>query len=245
LQAGIGYRPGDRRACATGQSVTFAVVLRNVGKKKISLSHIEPVFMEWMPIVKNATGQRASVATGPLSLGEVPIVWRSLAPGQQIILGHPCFLLRPPGWRGEVVAPTIAVVPGRYQVSYSGLPVRLKDAKASTYTPATGWVELEVAAPAPAGAGDAVLARHNAWVKKCYEEVRKIKPGMTRADLRERFVPAGGLYKRTLRSYSYKPCPYFKISVTFEAVGGKDEKERPGDRIVRVSTPYFEDPLAE
>jgi hypothetical protein len=101
-------------------------------------------------------------------------------------------------------------------------------------------------APVPPGAGDAVLARHNAWVAGCYKEIRAIKPGMTRADLLKRFQPAGGLYRRTLQSYAYKPCPYFKISVTFEAVGGdKDGKGRPGDKIVKVATPYLEDPFAE
>ncbi len=100
-------------------------------------------------------------------------------------------------------------------------------------------------APVPPRAGDAVLARHNAWVAGCLKEIRTVRPGMTRAELLKRFEPAGGLYRRTLRSYSYKPCPHFKISVTFEAVGGKGEKEGPADRIVKVSTPYLEDPLAE
>jgi hypothetical protein len=101
-------------------------------------------------------------------------------------------------------------------------------------------------APVPPGAGDAVLARHNAWVARCYKEIRAIRPGMTRADLEKNFTPGGGRYSRRLRSYCYKPCPYFKIIVTFAPVGGDpDGKERPGDRIVKVGTPYLEDPLAE
>jgi hypothetical protein len=101
-------------------------------------------------------------------------------------------------------------------------------------------------APVPPGAGDAVLAGHNAWVARCYREIRAIKPGMTRADLEKNFTPAGGLYRRALRSYCYKPCPFFKVSVTFEPVGGDPDGEgRPADRIVKVGTPYLEHPFTE
>jgi hypothetical protein len=67
---------------------------------------------------------------------------------------------------------------------------------------------------------------------------------MTRKSLDRLFKPAGGKYLRQVRSYSYRPCPFFKISVTFQPADGGD-REQPGDRIVKVSTPYLEDPLAE
>src|SRR5262245_22864292 len=100
------------------------------------------------------------------------------------------------------------------------------------------------AAPAPRDTPARVLARRNEWVGECLRQIRSIRPGMTRKALEGLFKPAGGRYSRQLRSYSYRPCPYFKISVTFQPADGGD-KAQPGDKIVKVSTPYLEDPLAE
>jgi RNA polymerase sigma factor (sigma-70 family) len=127
LQAGIGFRPGDQTTYEIGQSVTFVVYLRNVSDKKIALSHIEPLFNECMPTVEDADGNRLAVAHGPINLGQVPIVNRSVKPGQQITLGYPWFRIRELGWRGEVVGPTCGVSPGKYKVGYSGLLLRLND----------------------------------------------------------------------------------------------------------------------
>jgi RNA polymerase sigma factor (sigma-70 family) len=82
LQAGLGFRPGDRRAAAAGESVSLVFYLRNVGSREVRLSHIETLFAEWMPDVEDGGGRRVRVAPGPASLGIVPIVRRSLGPGQ-------------------------------------------------------------------------------------------------------------------------------------------------------------------
>src|SRR5690349_15664423 len=52
LEAGIGFRPGEGHACRVGGSVTFYVYLRNVSDKPVSLSHIEPLFDEFLPTVE-------------------------------------------------------------------------------------------------------------------------------------------------------------------------------------------------
>jgi hypothetical protein len=96
------------------------------------------------------------------------------------------------------------------------------------------------AAPTPKDAGDARVA----WVRDCYADIRAVKPGQTRGDLLKKFKQAGGLYNRRIASYMYTKCPYFKISVTFEPAG-PGEKLSADDKIVKVSTPYLEDPLAE
>jgi hypothetical protein len=101
-----------------------------------------------------------------------------------------------------------------------------------------------VAAPAPADTPARMVARRNQWVSECLQQIKSIRPGMTRKALGRLFKPAGGRYSRTLRSYSYRPCPYFKISVTFQPADGGD-REQPGDKIIKVSTPYLDDPLAE
>jgi hypothetical protein len=100
------------------------------------------------------------------------------------------------------------------------------------------------AAPAPDAPGAAALARHNQWVGECLREIRSVRPGMTRKDLDRLFKPAGGPYLRTIQSFCYKPCPYFKISITFKPVDGGD-KGQPADTILRVATPYLADPFAE
>jgi hypothetical protein len=98
------------------------------------------------------------------------------------------------------------------------------------------------AAPAPKQNPD---EEHLKFVADCHAEIRKLSRSIaTRKDLLEKFKPAGGLYNRTLQSFSYIRCPWFKVSVTFEpADDGRDGK--PEDKVTKVSTPYLEDPFAE
>jgi TIGR03009 family protein len=155
LQAGIGFRPGDRRAYTVGESVTFVVYLRNVGGKAVRLSHLETLFAEYMPRVEDEDGNRLRVTPGPVGLGDVPVVRRTLDPGEQIILGYPWFRLRRPGWRGEGLGPTLRAGPGKYQVSYAGLPLRLNDAAADSPGPPTGRLELQIGPVEAADGGPA------------------------------------------------------------------------------------------
>jgi RNA polymerase sigma factor (sigma-70 family) len=144
LQAGIAFRPGDQESYMAGESVTFVVYLRNVSDKDIRLTHIEPLFEEWMPAVEDADGKRISIAHGPINLGVVPIVHRTVEPGERITLGHPWFRIRPVGWRGEILGPTCCAAPGRYKVGYAGWPLRLNDDKVDVSGPGTGQVELNI-----------------------------------------------------------------------------------------------------
>jgi RNA polymerase sigma factor (sigma-70 family) len=142
LQAGIAFRRGDQETYEVGQSVTFVVYLRNVSDKEIRLSHIEPLFEERMPVVEDAQGRHLAVAPGPINLGVVPIIHRSLEAGQQITLGYPWFRIRPSGWRGEVLCPTCCANPGRYKVGYTSLVMRLNDGKDISL--GTKQVELDI-----------------------------------------------------------------------------------------------------
>ena len=74
-----------------------------------------------------------------------------------------------------------------------------------------------------------------------------IKPGMTRADLLKIFTVEGGLSTGLQRTFVSQQCPYFKVDVTFRAVG-RPEKDHDGrvtltedqrDEIVSISTPYL------
>jgi hypothetical protein len=88
-------------------------------------------------------------------------------------------------------------------------------------------------------------AAHLAFVEECAKDIRKLVRSIkTRAELLEKFKPAGGLYNRTIQSFSYRRCPWFKVSVTFDAP--KDgSKGEPMDKIEKFSTPYLDDPFAE
>jgi hypothetical protein len=96
-----------------------------------------------------------------------------------------------------------------------------------------------LAAPVPQGEDE-----HLKFVRACLEDIRSVKPGVSRADLLKKFKQAGGLYNRKLASYSYLRCPFFKVSVTFEP-SGPGEALAADDKVVKVPTPYLEDPLAE
>jgi hypothetical protein len=104
---------------------------------------------------------------------------------------------------------------------------------------ATGGVAL--AAPAPKNADE----EHLKFVVECAADIRKLSRTVTtRKELLEKFKPAGGRYSRTLQSFSYTRCPWFKVSVEFQA--DDDGREgKPEDKVAKVSTPYLDDPLAE
>jgi hypothetical protein len=144
LEAGIGFRPGEEHACRVGGSVTFYVYLRNVSDKPVSLSHIEPLFDEFLPTVEDGAGRKLRVVPGPMNLGLVSIVSRSLEPGETIRLAPCWFLVREPGLRGEAVAPTLVAKPGKYQVYHSGFPTRRKGDTSDKYSGPTGRVEFEI-----------------------------------------------------------------------------------------------------
>lgn len=90
---------------------------------------------------------------------------------------------------------------------------------------------------------------HNAWVKNALEKIESIKPGMTREDLLKVFTTeGGGLSTGLRRTFVSRDCPYFKVDVTFEAVGrpSHDEDGRvtlaedSRDIIAKVSRPYLQ-----
>jgi hypothetical protein len=68
-----------------------------------------------------------------------------------------------------------------------------------------------------------------------------VKPGMTRAELLEVFTAEGGLSTRVGQTFVSRDCPYFKVDVTFQPVGGLDRLPAdPQDTIVSVTRPYLQ-----
>ena len=86
------------------------------------------------------------------------------------------------------------------------------------------------------------------WVEKVLEQMKRIKPGMRRADLLEIFTTEGGLSTGLQRTFVSQHCPYFKVDVTFHAVGRANQDaegrvtlvEGDQDQILSISRPYLE-----
>ena len=89
---------------------------------------------------------------------------------------------------------------------------------------------------------DSVAAGRVKWVEKSLKEMQTVKVGMTRGDLLKVFTEEGGLSTRTRQTYVYRGCPYFKVDVSFEPVGGARGNDfvSPGDKIVTISRPYLD-----
>ena len=86
------------------------------------------------------------------------------------------------------------------------------------------------------------------WIAKVLRDVRTIKIGMTRGQMRKVFGEEGGLSTTSRRTYVYLGCPYIKVDFEFEPKGPeiKDvdaEYSRPEsdlDVIKKMSKPYLE-----
>jgi hypothetical protein len=73
-------------------------------------------------------------------------------------------------------------------------------------------------------------------------ECRKIRPGMTRAELLKVFTTEGGLSTARWRTFVYRGCPYIKVDVDFTPSDPKQKmvEERPTDTISKISKPYLD-----
>ncbi|HEV3385952.1 MAG TPA: RNA polymerase sigma factor [Gemmata sp.] len=144
LKAGISFRTGEDHSSRLGGSVTFVVYLRNESKNPISISHNENVFDEFLPSVQDANGKKVTVFPGPIFLGLVSRVDRTLYEGETIRLGTAWFLIKGTSWRGTVVSPTLRAEPGKYRVSCANFPFRRKGKDSDEMLWSTGWVDLTI-----------------------------------------------------------------------------------------------------
>jgi hypothetical protein len=95
---------------------------------------------------------------------------------------------------------------------------------------------------------DPLSPEHLAWVSGVLRQMQSVKPGMTRERLLSVFTTEGGLSTGLQRTFVSKECPYFKVSVEFQAVGrpNRDEAGRvtldedSRDIIKTISQPYLE-----
>jgi hypothetical protein len=89
---------------------------------------------------------------------------------------------------------------------------------------------------------------HVKWVAEALKRIETIKPGMTREALLKVFTTEGGLSTGLHRTFVSRDCPYFKVDVTFDAVGrpSRDSsgqvtlEEGSRDVIAQISRPYLQ-----
>jgi hypothetical protein len=100
------------------------------------------------------------------------------------------------------------------------------------------WFIAVVAALAIAGTGDVARAKlavpqslareeHIKWVAEAMVRLQSVRPGMTRGEMLKVVTTEGGLHGPWRRTYVSRDCPYFKVTVTFEAFAGPDRDPNP------------------
>jgi hypothetical protein len=123
LQAGLGIRPGERRAYKYGETVTLVVRVRNVGKEEAGFQYLKKFFVENPPIVTDADGKSIPQA-GPAALGFHVPEEVSLAPGKEIELASVQYELTPASGREKGHAGRfwpLHVVTGKVSLQYERL----------------------------------------------------------------------------------------------------------------------------
>lgn len=155
LQAGLGFKPGEKRAYHTGETVTLVVRIRNVSKNQVQFYYHVEFLNETTPAVADARGDAVplkgqDIAGGPQGLGQV-----DLEPGKEIELRELKLKLRPASEAAKKMFRTLYGT-GTFHIQYKRLDRDrfgaeehyLDESKLSKL--ATGKLKLEVKADPPA-----------------------------------------------------------------------------------------------
>jgi RNA polymerase sigma factor (sigma-70 family) len=107
LQAGLGFRPGKKRAYHHGEAVGVVLRVRNVGKEAVDFNHIWAFFAANPPIITGADGKAIQLLPGYRALGRQAPRSANVAPGKEVELYEWSFDLRPQGESGNKGSLTI------------------------------------------------------------------------------------------------------------------------------------------
>jgi len=107
LQAGLGFRPGQKRAYHNGEAVAVVLRVRNVGKEAVEFNHIWAFFPANPPIITGADGKVIQLLPGYKALGLQAPRNANVAPGKEVELYEWSFDLRPQGESGNKGSLTI------------------------------------------------------------------------------------------------------------------------------------------
>jgi RNA polymerase sigma factor (sigma-70 family) len=156
LQAGLDFRPGEKRTYRHGETITLVVRLRNVGNEAVKFEYVRQFLDENPPTVTNAAGKTSSQLNLSMLGFHVPQAV-TLNPGKEIELESRLplrYLLSPPtGEKGATKERSLFVDAGKVTLQYervfgnsSSGSVEIDPALSKL---ATGKLELEIArAPA-------------------------------------------------------------------------------------------------
>jgi RNA polymerase sigma factor (sigma-70 family) len=143
LQAGLGYKAGEKRAYGHGETVNLVVRVRNVGKEDVKFRYLKEFFEEKPPTVTGGEGK--TIRHGGVDLFWVHIpVDVNLAPGKEMELHDLKLKLGPASAGGDVtdVSPEALHGKGKFQIQYEQLAAAGIDPNLTKL--ATGKLELEV-----------------------------------------------------------------------------------------------------
>jgi RNA polymerase sigma factor (sigma-70 family) len=208
LQAGLGYRPGEKRTYHHGETVTLVLRLRNVSDAEVKFSYLHP-FCEHAPTVTDGEGKPVPQRGVITELGERNPGEVRLAPGKGIELHELKRELRPASESDR--APFSALYgTGKICVQYErvlghpsmGAPGWKLDPALSKL--ATGKLELDVKAAPPAPANELPVG----WGGG----------GGTDYELRvDRTFSHGGQASATIKSVTTPPLWYGALTQAFNA----------------------------
>src|SRR5262249_41845584 len=145
LQAGLGYKPGQKRPYTHGETVNLVVRVPNVSKKDVKFRYLKEFFMEKPPTVTGGEGKTIRLG-GVILFGRlvhIPVDV-NLAPGRELELHDLKLKLAPAGGSGDVteVSPETLNGKGKFQIQYEQLAAASIDPNLTKL--ATGKLELEV-----------------------------------------------------------------------------------------------------
>jgi hypothetical protein len=115
-----------------------------------------------------------------------------------------------------------------------------------TLVAASAFVGVDFLHASPNGRQSSTRA-NAVWVEEVLRRMQTIRPGQTRRELLEVFPTEGGLSTSLQRTFVSQDCPYFKVDVTFRAIGRPDRDvddretmvEDARDVISTISRPYL------
>jgi hypothetical protein len=144
LQAGLGFRAGEKRAYQHYETVTLVLRVRNVGKEQVRLQYVKKLFMEEPPILTNSDGIALALSVVPMEKRKVEEL--DVAPGKDVEIDALKIDLRPDA-ESDVGDPPSVAIPyfrgtGKFHVTYERLAPKPLDNIGSKL--ATGKLELEV-----------------------------------------------------------------------------------------------------
>jgi hypothetical protein len=106
LQAGLGFRLGEKRAYHHGEAVGVVLRVRNVGKEAVEFKHIYTFFLENPPTITDADGKKVELLKLAADGRQMPRS-TNVAPGKEVELYNWSFDLRPQGESGNKGSLTI------------------------------------------------------------------------------------------------------------------------------------------